>query len=109
MYPEALVTELLELHLKIDAIHEIHKDGTPIDEQSRKFLDLAHERLDEIREILWRNHINTETAGRGEFHTIELFPKINDAPSSYCTECGAHISMTQQTLHTRWHNKVANL
>jgi len=109
MYPEQLVTELLELEMKRDAINEALNGGTPIDHTIIEFLELSTSRLIEIREILWRNHINTETTGRGEFHTIELFPRINDAPSSYCTECGAHISMLHQTLHTQWHNKIADL
>jgi len=47
--------------------------------------------------------------GTGEFRTIELFPNENGRPAIHCTECGAYVTITKQTMHTGWHNKVANL
>lgn len=47
--------------------------------------------------------------GLGPFKTIELFPLDNGLPKSDCTECGAYVKIQQQTRHTQWHNKIADL
>jgi hypothetical protein len=49
--------------------------------------------------------------GRGEFKVVELFPKLEHAnvPSPTCTEFGCMVTLKMQVLHTKWHNKVANL
>lgn len=130
MYPEHLVTKMLE---DIEAATNLEtriqlSGGVWTNEDSEKLTTL-HRNVVEIRETLDKIRLNseltkmelsstygktpiykdTDSLGVGPFKTIELFPNENGRPAIHCTECGAYVTITKQTMHTNWHNKIADL